>query len=384
MKTNLCYLDNAATSFPKPKNVSIEVARCINTYCGNAGRGSHKLSLFAAQKIYDCRDAICSFINAPTPESIIFVPSCTFGLNLIIKGILKQGDHVLISDMEHNSVYRPISKLKKEGKITFDIFPALSLSDKSDDNILNEIKKKLRTNTKLIICNHQSNICSYYLPIEKIGAFCKENHILFAVDSAQSMGHLQIDMQKMNIDFLCAPGHKGLYGLQGSAFIALNNSTLLDTLIEGGNGINSLDPYMTDIVPERYEAGTLPLPCIVGLFEGIKEVSRIGTQYIHSQEEELFKYARDGLMNIKGVYVYAPNFVGSTLLFNIDSLTAEKVSSALDEQNICSRAGFHCSPLAHTALRTQNSGAVRISFGIFNTKTDINKLFSVISKMVHK
>ena len=384
MKTNFCYLDNAATSFPKPKNVSIEVARCINTYCGNAGRGSHKLSLFAAQKIYDCRDAICSFINAPTPESIIFVPSCTFGLNLIIKGILKQGDHVLVSDMEHNSVYRPISKLKKEGKITFDIFPALSLSDKSNDNILNEIKKKLRTNTKLIICNHQSNICSYYLPIEKIGAFCKENHILFAVDSAQSMGHLQIDMQKMNIDFLCAPGHKGLYGLQGSAFIALNNSTLLDTLIEGGNGINSLDPYMTDIVPERYEAGTLPLPCIVGLFEGIKEVSRIGTKYIHSQEEELFKYARDGLMNIKGVCVYAPNFVGSTLLFNIDSLTAEKVSSALDEQNICSRAGFHCSPLAHTALGTQNSGAVRISFGIFNTKTDINKLFSVISKMVHK
>ena len=384
MKTNFCYLDNAATSFPKPKNVSIEVARCINTYCGNAGRGSHKLSLFAAQKIYDCRNAICSFINAPTPESIIFVPSCTFGLNLIIKGILKQGDHVLISDMEHNSVYRPISKLKKEGKITFDIFPALSLSDKSDDNILNEIKKKLRTNTKLIICNHQSNICSYYLPIEKIGAFCKENHILFAVDSAQSMGHLQIDIQKMNIDFLCAPGHKGLYGLQGSAFIALNNSTLLDTLIEGGNGINSLDPYMTDIVPERYEAGTLPLPCIVGLFEGIKEVSRIGTKYIHSQEEELFKYARDGLMNIKGVRVYAPNFVGSTLLFNIDSLTAEKVSSALDEQNICSRAGFHCTPLAHTALGTQNSGAVRISFGIFNTKTDINKLFSVISKMVHK
>jgi selenocysteine lyase/cysteine desulfurase len=173
MKTNFCYLDNAATSFPKPQNVSKEVARCINTYCGNAGRGSHKLSLLAANKIYDCRESICNLINAPAPENIVFVPSCTFGLNLIIKGILKQGDHVLISDMEHNSVYRPIAKLHKEGKITFDIFSALSLLDKSEDKILNSIKNKLRKNTKLVICNHQSNICSYALPIEKIGAFCK-------------------------------------------------------------------------------------------------------------------------------------------------------------------------------------------------------------------
>lgn len=384
MKTNFCYLDNAATSFPKPQNVSREVARCINTYCGNAGRGSHKLSLLAANKIYDCRESICNLINAPTPENIVFVPSCTFGLNLIIKGILKQGDHVLISDMEHNSVYRPIAKLQKEGKITFDIFSALSLSDKSEDKILNSIKNKLRKNTKLVICNHQSNICSYALPIEKIGAFCKENHILFAVDSAQSMGHLPIDIQKMNIDFLCAPGHKGLYGLQGSAFIACNTNALPDTLIEGGNGINSLEPYMTDIIPERYEIGTLPLPCIVGLSEGIKEVSRTGTDYIRKQESELYKYARDGLMNIKNVRVYAPNFEGSTLLFNVDSLTAEKVSSALDEQNICSRAGFHCTPLAHTALGTQSTGAVRISFGIFNTKSDIDKLLSCVSKTVHK
>ena len=278
MKNNFCYLDNAATSFPKPRSVSREVSRCIDTYCGNAGRGAHKLSILAANKIYDCREDICSFINAPAPENIIFVPSCTMGLNLIIKGLLKLGDHVLISDMEHNSVYRPISKLQKEGIITFNTFSALGATDKSDEEMLNGIKNKLRKNTKLVICNHQSNICSYALPIGKIGELCKKNQVLFAVDCAQSMGHLPIDMQKMNIDFLCAPGHKGLYGIQGSAFVGINSKTLLGTLLEGGNGINSLDPYMTELLPERYEAGTLPLPAIAALEAGARERLKRGTE----------------------------------------------------------------------------------------------------------
>lgn len=384
MKDKIYYLDNAATSFPKPPSVSKEVKKCIETYCGNAGRGSHKLSLLAANKIYDCRESVRNLINAPSPENIAFVPSCTFGLNLIVKGILNPGDHVLISDMEHNSVFRPISKITKMGAITFDVFPSLSLEDKSTDAILTGIKNRIRKNTKLIICNHQSNICSYSLPLLEIGTLCKTNHILFAVDSAQSIGHLDIDMQKMNIDILCAPGHKGLYGLQGSAFIAFNTNILPDTLIEGGNGINSLEPYMTDIIPERYEAGTLPLPSIVGLGEGIKEINRIGIEHIRNHEIELFRRLRDGLLSIKGAMVYAPKFEGSTLLFNIDGFSAEAISSTLSENNICTRAGFHCSPLAHASLGTQNSGAVRISFGIFNTQADINKLLSAVSKVVHK
>ena len=380
MKNKLTYLDNSATSFPKPKSVLEEVSKCIDLYCGNAGRGSHKMSLLAARKIYDCREAICNLINAPTPESIVFIPSCTFGLNLIIKGILMPGDHVLISDMEHNSVYRPLSKLQKEGKITFNTFSALSKSEENEDKIVNNIKNKLRKNTKLIICNHQSNICSYFLPIEKIGALCKENHILFAVDCAQSIGHIDIDMQKMNINFLSAPGHKGLYGLQGSAFIALNTNILPDTLIEGGNGINSLDPYMNDTLPERYESGTLPLPCIAGLYEGIEEINHIGISYINEYEKELFRYLRDGLLNIKDTCVYASKFEGNTLLFNINTFSADKISSILDEQNICVRAGLHCAPLAHSSLGTAQKGAVRVSFSIFNTKYDVDRLLSVVNK----
>lgn len=379
MNENICYLDNAATSFPKPVSVAREIQKCISTYCGNAGRGSHRLSLFASNKIYECREAICSLINAPSPENIAFVPTCSYGLNLIIKGILAQGDHALISDMEHNSVWRPVERLKREGIITFDCFSALSKHDQSDDDILNDIKNKLRKNTKLLICTHQSNICSYSLPVAKIGELCKKNNILFALDVAQSIGHYNIDMQKMNVDYLAAPGHKGLYGPQGSAFIAVNSKRLLNTLIEGGNGIQSLSPDMPELLPERYEVGTLPLPSIVGLLEGIKEVKFRGIDEISKHECTLFRYLRDGLLNIKGVTVYAPAREGSTLLFNTQKYSSERVMQLLDKNNICVRGGFHCSSLAHHSLGTQKTGAIRASFGIFNTKKDIDKLLFAIN-----
>ena len=378
MKSKMYYLDNAATSFPKPKSVIIEVEKCLSTYCGNAGRGSHKLSLFAANKIYECREAICSFINAPAPENIVFVPSCSYGLNLIIKGALDISDHVLISNMEHNSVLRPVQKLANEGKITFDIFDCLL---KSDDEILNSIKSKIKSNTKLIVCNHQSNICSFCAPIEKMGELCKKHNILFAVDVAQSIGHYNIDMQKMNIDYLSAPAHKGLYGIQGCGFVAINSPRALKTLVEGGNGIHSLETSMPDILPERHEVGTLPLPAIVGLFEGIKEVKSRGLDEITSHERELFRILRDGLLNINKVSIYAQNFEGSTLSFNINNLSAERVCSLLDEDNICLRGGFHCSALAHLSLKTTETGTVRASLGIFNTKNDIDKLLFAINKI---
>ena len=381
MKYGICYLDNAATSFPKPPQVAIEMHRCIDYYCGNAGRGSHRLSLFSANKIYECRELICNLLNAIAPENIVFVPSCTYGLNLIIKGLLKQGDHVLISDMEHNSVFRPISRLSNEGKITFDTFSALSAADKSDEGILTEIKNKLRKNTKLLICTHQSNICSFKLPIEKIGALCKKYNILFAVDAAQSIGHYEIDVQRMNISYLASPGHKGLYGPQGSAFIVFNSQILLEPLIEGGNGIYSLESTMPDFLPERHEVGTLPLPSIVGLSEGIKEINSRKISEIAAHEQELFVHLRNGLLNIDGITVYAPTFEGNTLSFNHQNLSAERICALLDQDNICVRAGFHCSALGHTSLGTRESGTVRVSFGIYNTKKDVDKLLSIISKI---
>lgn len=377
----LCYLDNAATTFPKPKSVVKEVSKCLNTYCGNAGRGSGRLSLFAMQKIYECREELCAFLGAPSPENIAFVPSCTYGLNLIIKGLLRAGDHVLISDMEHNSVLRPIEKLARQGKITYDIFEALSKPKQSDEELILGIQKKIKQNTRLLICTHQSNICSYSLPISKIGELCKKNNVLFVLDVAQTIGHYNINMQKMCINYLSAPGHKGLYGPQGSAFIAINSHILPEGLIEGGNGINSLLSTMPDFSPELYEVGTLPLPSIVGLCEGVKEVKKRTPDAISEHETELFRYAREKLLNIKGVRVYLPEHVGSTFLFNIQDLSPELVCRALDDGFICVRGGFHCTALAHASLSTDDTGAVRASFGIFNSKRDIDRLASVCNKL---
>ena len=378
MKNKIYYLDNAATSFPKPKSVIKEVNKCLSDYCGNAGRGSHQLSLYAARKIYETREAICSLVNMATPESIVFVPSCTYGLNLVIKGALCQGDHVLISDMEHNSVLRPIHKLASEGKITYDIFSCLL---KTDDEIIKSIKSKIKNNTKLIICNHQSNICSFSAPIDKIGELCKYYNVLFCVDGAQSIGHYNIDIQNNNIDFLVAPAHKGLYGIQGAGFVVINSKKELETLIEGGNGINSLETTMPIFLPERHESGTLPLPSIVGLCEGIKEIKKRSIDEIATHERELFRLFRDGLLNISGINVYANDFEGSTLSFNHEKLSAERLSSILDEQNICLRAGFHCSALAHASLQTLETGTVRASFGIFNKKSDIDKLLLAVNNI---
>ena len=380
-KNKISYLDNAATTFPKPKSVISEVKNCLESYCGNAGRGSHRLSLIAANKIYECREEICELLNVPEPEQVIFVPSCTYGLNLVLKGILGQGDHVLISDMEHNAVWRPLAKMRDEGKITFDIFPALVGGGQTDEQILFEIERRLTPNTRLLICNHQSNICSYTLPIEKIGAFCKKNHIIFAIDGAQSVGHCNIDVQKMNVDMLIAPSHKGLYGIMGGGFVTVSPHLTLETLVEGGNGIRSLESAMPDLAPERYEAGTLPLPAIVGLCEGIKSVRKIGIGAIREHENELFRCLRDGLMNIKGVTVHVPQFEGSTLLFNVENHSCEEICSILDDNGICVRAGFHCAALAHKALNTQRVGGVRASFGIFNTKNDIDKLLTVVNNI---
>lgn len=376
MKGEICYLDNAATSFPKPRGVILGVSDCLTNYCGNAGRGSHRLALLAAQKIYQCREEICSIVGANSPENVVFVPSCTYGLNLLIKGILKQGDHVLISDMEHNSVYRPIKKLADEGRITYDVFEFLSATDKSPVALEAEIEHRIKSRTRLIICAHQSNICSLSVPVDKIGEICRKNHILFALDTAQSIGHAPIDMKKMNIDFLVAPSHKGLYGPQGCGFVVFNSKEILDTLVEGGSGINSLDEEMPPDIPDRFEAGTLPLPSIVGLYEGIREVKSLDIDTISSHERGLFRLLRDGLMTIRGATVYMPEHEGNTLLFNIGDIPCTEVGALLDARGICVRSGFHCAALAHRSLGTEKRGAVRTSFGIFNSHRDVERLLT--------
>jgi len=215
----------------------------------------------------------------------------------------------------------------------------------------------------------------------EIGELCKRKGILFVVDAAQSAGRLPIDMQKMNISALCMPGHKALYGIQGCGIICLGNGITLDTLIEGGNGINSKESSMPSFSPERYESGTLATPCIAGLYEGIKAIRNIGLPNIEKYENELYLYLLDGMKNISKIEVYAKDCIGSTLLFNVENNSPDHVGSILNKNKICVRSGFHCCALGHEALGTFETGAVRVSFGIFNTKSEVRTLLDILNKI---
>lgn len=374
----MIYLDNAATSFPKPRTVSSEVYNCINSYCGNPGRGTYSLSLKAAEKVYECRELVAKLLGCNCAENIIFTLNTTHAINMLLKGFLHKGDHIIISDMEHNSVYRPIYNLFQKGIIEYDIFHT---NGNSHQSICSSILKLIKENTKMIMCIHSSNVCSMTMPLKDIANLCHKQNILFAVDAAQSAGHYDIDMLNQNIDAICIPGHKGLLGPQGCGILALNSKIMLETLVEGGNGVNSLDLNMPDFSPERYESGTMAVPAISGLYEGIKAIQQIGLFNIRMHSQMLFKSTYDMLSSIKGVKIYSPENVGNVLLFNVCDIPADLVAQKLSNYDICVRSGFHCSPLAHKTLQTPYYGAVRVSFGIYNTISDIEQLWHIVKEI---
>ncbi len=371
---SMIYFDQAATTFPKPQAVTEEVLRCMRDYCGNPGRSSHRLSLAAAEKIFETRAALCALFGADAPERVIFTCNATYALNLAIKSVLSRGDHVLISDFEHNSVYRPVCALAAEGKIRFDVVDAYA----DAQTVVANFAAKLRPNTRLIAVTHVSNVCGVSLPIRELGTLCKKRGILFLVDASQSAGALPIHMEQDAIDALCGAGHKGLYGPQGTGYLVLSErfaARVLQTrtLIEGGNGYNSTDRVMPAVFPERLEAGTLATPAIAGLCEGIRFVSSLGVEAIGAHERTLAARLKHRLAGMENVILYAPDFTeGGTVLFNVRDVPSVNVASWLDEQGICVRAGFHCAPLAHKRLATGENGAVRVSFGAFNTAAEVD------------
>lgn len=378
----MIYLDNAATSFPKPRGVTEEQARCMRTYCGNAGRGSHRLAMRSAQKIYECRCEAAELFGSDAPERVIFTPNTTASLNIAIKGLLRTGDHVLISDMEHNAVFRPIYKLAREGKVSYDIFPTATNDPfRTDGEICAAIERLIKPNTRMLVCAHASNICSAVLPIGAIGALCKRHGILFVVDAAQSAGHIPIDVGESSISALCVPGHKGLLGPQGSGLLLLGDGIYADTLIEGGSGYHSLEGGMPEEAPERYEAGTLPTPAIAGLCKGIRAVRRMGVEEIGAHERRMSLYLQERLIDFPRVTVYTPHHVGSVLLFNVEGMAADEVGEHLNQRGICVRAGYHCAALAHATLGTPAGGAVRVSTGYSTTEKHMDALLRAMGDL---
>lgn len=375
------YLDHAATSYPKPPAVLSAMSNCMKHSGGNPGRGSHRQALAAAKEIYACREAAACMFGTQ-PDRVIFTLNTTHALNLAIKGALGKGGHAICSDMEHNSVYRPLYRLARDGIIDFDMFDTFPAEPFcTDDMILSSLVSKLRPDTKAVICAHASNICSATLPIAKIGALCRRLGILFIVDAAQSAGAIEIDMERMNIDVLCLPGHKGLMGPQGTGMLILSRRVTLDTLMEGGNGMDSLRGEMSEEAPERYEPGTLQTPAIAGLRAGLQFIETVDIEAIGAYERRLGCKLRDGLLELPKVTVYAPHHEGGVILFTVDGYTSDEVGRILDTEGICVRTGFHCSALGHRTLKTPVGGAVRVSFGWGSKERDGEAVLKVVRRL---
>ena len=377
----MIYFDNAATTFPKPTGVMREMMRCMTEYGGNPGRSGHRLSMAAAEAIFHVRESLADFFGITKAENIIFTQNCTMALNLAIRGIAKRGDHFLISDLEHNSVLRTVANLCREQGMTYDIFHALE----NDETMLAEIEKKCRPYTKAIIATHASNICPRILPIGKIGAFCKRKNLLYIVDAAQSAGLYDIHIMRDGISILCAPGHKALYGPQGSGFAAFADdfdfSRFIPSLF-GGNGKNSAELTMGNEPPDSFEAGTVATPAIIGLGEGLRFVRMRRRERLEAYENKLYLLAKKKLEILPHVRLYLPEAEkGSLLLLGFDGIAPSKVAEILAEQNICVRAGLHCAPLAHTALGT-GGDALRISFSAMNTPSEIETFAHVLQNVL--
>ena len=381
MNERIIYFDNAATTFPKPRGVLDAARDCAEKYCGNAGRGAHPLALASAEAIFAAREALASLFGAD-PERVVFTLNTTYALNMAIKGVMARGGHALISDMEHNSTLRPLARLTRDRRVSYGVFPTHREGiPMTTEEIISGIISRVRPDTRLICAIHTSNICSYSLPVREIGALCHRLGITFCVDAAQAAGHFDIDMQRDNIDILCLPGHKGLYAPQGVGAMILGGGILVDTLIEGGNGVNSLELSMGIISPERYEGGTLCTPAIAGLKAGVEFIGSLGLSTASAHEKALWHKAYSLLSSIGGVTVYAPEYSGGVLLFNLDGIHSDEVGSLLAEQNICVRTGYHCAPLAHKTLGTPDGGAVRVSFSVFNTESEVDALCQAVREI---
>ena len=373
----MIYLDNAATTFPKPNCLCDEISRCLKKYCGNPGRSSHALSIKSAEKIFETRQQLADLFGAE-PENVVFTYNTTYALNIAIKAYVKYSSHILISDIEHNSVLRPVHQLYTQKLCTYDIFS----TNGSDEEIVESIKKSIKKDTSMLVCTHMSNICSRRLPLDKIGNLCREKGIYFIVDAAQSAGLYDINIKNMGINALCLPGHKSLYGPQGIGAVIFSNETPGRSVLEGGTGINSLEIDMPDILPERYEAGTLSTPSIAGLSASLKWLEAVEHAKIRQYEEELYLYLVSELDKNEQIELYlGNNKPGNTLIFNLKGISATTVSGELDKRGICTRSGLHCAPLAHKTLGVPSEGAVRASISVFNTKAEINTLLLALEEI---
>lgn len=378
----MIYLDNGATTFPKPQNVTRTTLSALKYYSANAGRGGHRLAMKAAEIVYNARSNIASFFGMDDPSRVVFTLNCTTALNTVIKGIVKSGDHILISEYEHNAVLRPIEKLTRSG-ISYSVVPVY---EGDNDRTLNSFRENIKQNTKLLVCTCASNVFGIRLPVERICALCHQYGIITCVDAAQGAGLIPFDLSDSSIDYLCIAGHKGLYGPMGTGAMLINTDILPDSLTEGGTGSNSAQYNQPEIIPDRFESGTCNFPGIAGLSAGIDFVRNRGALNIYKNEIRLIQNLYELLRGDNRVILYTDypdmDHYAPVLSFNIKGFDSEAVSEFFSSRyDIATRAGLHCAPLAHKAKNTLEIGTVRVVPSAFTTQNDINRLVFAVKNI---
>ncbi len=375
----MVYLDNAATSHPKPATVVDAVVDALTVHNANPGRSGHARALAAARIILEGRERLAALLGASDPLSIIYCFNCTDALNLAIKGVLKRGDHVIASLAEHNSVLRVLTELNDRNQIGLTLLPT------NAEGILETfaIQSALSPRTRLVILTQASNVTGALQPVQETGALCAKNGVLYLVDGAQTLGAAPVDVEAIGCDLYAFPGHKGLLGPQGTGGLYIRPGLTLHTLREGGTGASSESMRQNAEGPERYESGTLNLPGVAGLSAGVQYVSgRIDA--IEKHERSLTDHLMRGLIETPGVVVYGPRAVerrAGLVSFNLQDFPSGPVADALDRSGFAVRGGLHCAPGAHTLMGTLKRGAVRASVGHANTHEEIDRFLAAVRKI---
>lgn len=371
------YLDNAATSFPKPQAVYARIDEILRVISGNPGRASHRMALEASRVIFRSREAAARLIGCPDSSRVAFTKNTTEAINIGLKGLLGPQDHVITTSFEHNSVVKTLSHLESKGVIVTRVRPDAS-------GVLNpaDIRSAITEKTKVVCITHASNVFGAIEPVAEIGAVCKKTNVIFMVDAAQTLGALPVDVEAMRIDVLAAAGHKSLFGPQGTGFIYIRPGLELPPIIHGGTG--EIDDILE--MPERLESGTMNTPGVGGLGAGIEFILNEGVDKIRRHEESLIGKLLEGLSSYKGVRIIGPSQAQarvSLVAFDINGITPSQAGRRLDEDyGIMVRTGAHCAPEAHREALTYPDGAIRVSPGYFSTSADIDAFLRAIDEMV--
>lgn len=378
------YWDNAATTWPKPQPVREAIGEALLRYGANPGRGGHQMAYATSEAVFRCRKTSADFFGLPTPDTVVFTLNCTMALNMVIKGILQKGGHALISDIEHNAVLRPLYAVS-ESRPAYNIVP-VSLTD--PEVTLQNFRRAITPDTKLIVCSHASNVWGVVQPIREIGRLARERHIPFAVDAAQSAGVLPIHMQEDNIDFLCVAGHKGLYGPMGTGMLLSSGRYPLPSFIEGGTGSRSLDPRQPAELPDHLESGTPNTAGICGLCAGMQWVREKGIGRICRHELQTIQQIYRSLQKTPGIRLYTPypeqgRYV-PVLSFSIEGMPSEEAAAFLNTAGVAVRAGLHCAPLAHRKMGTEKTGTIRLAPSAFTKRTEAEEVAKIIRRTAQK